>query len=157
MKRFFSLVTILISLSASADVLPTYLKALKGVVLNDLLRTSAFTFAPGTLKKCARKEVVDMVVFDCSTDGVSATVTDGADSRTFEFTELKVWFKYHKDYGHFNEYTFKGNWRGNADTMALTSPIRLVLWYQRSAPEQVKGFLEMTSFGVTRSIQATPQ
>lgn len=157
MKNLLSVLALFISIPGfSADPLPTYLKSLKGVVVNDLVKTSPFEFTPGTLKTCVRKEVVDTVLFDCSVDGTSATVKDGADARTFEFTSVRAWFRHTTAIGNFAEYTFVGHYRGIADTTALTSPVRMVLWYAKTAPDRVKGYLELTDYGVSRPIQAAP-
>lgn len=156
MRMILSVLGLFSALWAYGDVMPTYLKPLKGVVFNDLIKTSPFAFEPGTLQKCDRKEVVDMVIFDCALDKATATVKEGADSRTFEFTAVKIWFKYLKSYGYFNEYHYQGSWRDANATPALSSPVNLVLWYQKAAPDKVRGNLGLTEFGVTRAIQATP-
>lgn len=158
MKAWLLALALGANVAVADDPLPTYLPDLKGAVLNDLVKSAPFELTAGRLKKCIRKEVVDMVFHDCSVEGASALVKDeGGESRTFAFDEVRVWFKYLKSFGgHINEYHYKGYWRGTAETVSLASPVVLKLWYPRSTPDRVKGYLELTDYGLSRAIHAKP-
>lgn len=158
MRAFWSLTLIALCAPVWGSDYPTYLSQVKGVVLESLLDRQTFELNPGQLKRCDRKVVVDWVIYDCSASGVSASVKSGDRVQTFDFEKVKVWFKYTKenDIGFYTEYHFDGYWRQSIDSVPLSSPVKIVLWHPRKAPDLIRGSISLEEYGLSRAVQATP-
>ncbi len=133
---------------------PTYLPALKGVLLKNLVDRSDFEFTPGELKKCKRAVIGDQVYYFCSVEGCSTKVIDGEKNYFFTFERVEISF-YPIKPGVLAEYRFLGNWSTNEKSFSLSSRVVLELRSINKLYENVRGTIYLRDYKVRTPIQAS--
>lgn len=158
MNRFICILFLFCSL-VQADELPTYLPALKGLVLDSITERSEFHLSPGQLQRCEREVVSgDWVSFKCAVQGSTCSVvsTNGK-AQSFEFERVFVNFRYLPDSRqYFNEYIFIGNWVDTSEAIKLSSRVRLIVSHPRKTNELIQGTIFLDDFGLSRGVAASP-
>jgi hypothetical protein len=135
---------------------PTYLGQVKGVLFTGLHERDIINFEPGQPLNCTREEVgSSLVVYRCELKGTSVAIKNDKDSLKYDFGKLMIFYKgFHSELKR--EFHFSGTVSEVVGGVKVASPVSLLLWSDRSAPDVIKGSLNFREFGLSGVIQAVP-
>lgn len=157
--RFLRLLVLVLALAtlsapAFAEDVPA-LGNLRMILVNGLTSFDTLALPAVRLESCEVTTPVDWIVGHCGVASGSAfTVTTAAgEATTIPLRKLDYFMKPQRQLGAVHEYHYTGDWTKVVNGVTLASEAKLVVWYYTSAPNDVRGFLEITKYNVSQSFQ----
>lgn len=147
---------LILCLSGVADVLPTYIGDVHGLIMTALTTREAFDFHSGKVGNCVRKEAGKIVSYNCEINDASSQVV-GASTISVVYKKLVVFYETINSGDVRQRFSLTGTWSEKTPKVVLQSAVRLELWNLKSKPQNIRGSFVLFDYALTGSIQASQE